>query len=316
MDNENMKKVFATLIILLLASLSLLSLVSANPSFPPDTPPIVSVSNMQANAEISNVNGQLWATVDIEYNTDTIRGLGDSYSVSLPKEYFPPNEPTHYVKIQVVSNKLEAHYPYPLNAKNLTVSVNNEMKEWQVDNKGLCHIFDSNLKEINWTIEPVPKAFSIRVHYEQPIAKTSANTQYLGEYALIFPLIPRYGSTDPPYPLYSWFSYRTTTSSFTIHTNNLVKQETAYSIDTQGSLTPINSTSKLSSIMQLQIQNNNEQKSFPYGLVVTINPANSYSNNYGFTTNSLDLTVIITVLIVACFVFLLLFRRHRKTAKA
>ena len=213
---------------------------------------------------------------------------------------------------------MEAHYPYPLNAKNLTVSVNNENKEWQVDNKGFCHIFDSNLKEINWTIEPVTKAFSIRVHYEQPIPKTSANTQYLGEYALIFPLILRYGSTDPPYPLYSWFSYRTTTSSFTIHTNNLAKQATAYSIDTQGSLTPIDPTSKLSSSMQLKIQNNNEQKSFPYGLVLTINPSNSYSNADSYTSDSLDLTVIIiAILTVACFAAaLLLFRRHRKTPKA
>jgi len=268
---------------------------------------------MQAKAEISNVNGELWATVDIDYNTDTIHGLGDSYTVSLQKEYFPPNEQTHYLKIQVVSNKLEAHYPYPLNAKNLTVSVNNEKKEWQVDNKGYCHIFDSNLKEINWTIEPVPKTFSIRVHYEQPVAKTSANTKYLGEYALVFPLIPRYGSSNPPYPLYSWFSYRTTSSSFTIHTNNLAKQVTAYSIDTRGSLAQIDSTSNLGSTMQMQIQNNNEQKSFPYGLVVTINPVNSYPNT---VSESLDLMVfIVTILIVACLIIVgLFFRRHRKIA--
>jgi hypothetical protein len=67
--------------------------------------------------------------------------------------------------------------------------------------------------------------------------------------------------------------------------------------------------------MQLKIQNNNEQKSFPYGLVLTINPSNSYSNADSHTSDSLDLTVIIiAILTVACFAAaLLLFRRHRKT---
>jgi hypothetical protein len=310
-----MKKTFAAIVTLFLVFLPLLNLASANPSPPPDTPPIVSVSSMQANAEISNVNGQLWATVDIDYNTDTIRGLGDSYSEPLPKEYFPPNEQTHYIKIQVVSNKLEAHYPYPLNAQNLTVSVNNEQKDWQIDNKGFCHIFDSNLKEINWTIEPVPKTFVIHVHYMQPIAKTSANTQYLGEYALIFPLIPRYGSTDPPYPLYSWFSYRTTTSYFTVNINNLAKQATAYSIDTRGSLTQIDSTGNTDSTIQMQISNNNEQKSFPFGLVVVASSLNAPENNVPIINQTNETIIILAIgIAVGISLCLLLFRRHRKNA--
>ena len=63
------EKAFVTSIILLLMFSPLINFASANPSIPPVTPPIVSVSNMQTNAEIFNVNGQLWATVDIDYNT-------------------------------------------------------------------------------------------------------------------------------------------------------------------------------------------------------------------------------------------------------
>jgi hypothetical protein len=309
---EIMKKGFATTIILLFLICPLLDFASANPSFPSNTPPIVSVSNMEVNVNVSSVHSQLWATVDIKYKTDTIHGFGDSYTLPLPKEYFPPTDGIHYSTIRVVSNMLEAHYPYPLNAKNLTVKINDEEKDWQIDNRGYCHIFDSNLKEINWTIEPVPKTFDATVHYEQPIPKISDSQQYLGQYALVLPLIPRYGSTNPPYPLYSWFSYRSTTASFSIQVDQSVNQVNAYSIDNQGTLTQINPSGNIGSKIELQIINSNDQTSFPYGalLVANIEPPTQSYNLISYIAASC-----VIILTVGVSTVLLLHIRHRRQVK-
>ena len=131
-----MKKALGVLLVIcLVLSTLFIGVVTANPSMiPPDTPPIVSVSSLQINAEISRVKGQLWATVDIDYKTDTIHGFGDSYT--LPKKYASSGDTSNYYTIQVVSNKLEAHYPFPLNAKNFTVSIDNKTEGWQIYNRG------------------------------------------------------------------------------------------------------------------------------------------------------------------------------------
>jgi len=305
-----MKRILGISILLCLVLTALLfSLCAANPEIAPNIPPIVNVDNMQTNAKISSINGQLWAKVDIDYKTYTIHGFGDSYLAQ--KKYSYTGDNSSYIKVQVVSNRLEAHYPYPLNAENLTVNVNNQTLQWQIDNKGFCHIFDSNLQEINWTIEPVPEDFVVHVHYEQPLQNTSVGSQYLGEYALVFPLIPRYGSTYPPYPLYSWLSYGTTTASFTIGVDNYANEVKVYSIDGGGGgLTEMSYSGNINSTIAMQIPNANV-RSIPYGVVII---ANSLTESI-LPTSVPEFSWLVNVSLLLSLFSVAAILKHRKTIK-
>ncbi len=292
--------------------------VSAIPSMSQNIPPIVAINEMQVNASFARPNGQLWANIDIEYKMNTIHAFGESYFDS---NYGQTNN--------VVTNKLEAHYPIPLSAKNISIKVNDEEKDWQLDNKGFCHIFDSNLPEINWTIQPVPKGFTINVHYEQPIPNNSQSNAYLGQYALVFPLILRFGSTDTPsYPLYKWFDYGTADATFTIQPQASISQINAYSITQKGLSKIVYSASNSAELLQFKIsgsgdqilfqrysrngtQVSNDPTLFPQGVVVTMNAQTAQST---FPNLATLVVAGIVLSIIGVSAGLLIFRRRRKTS--
>ena len=94
--------------------------------------------------------------------------------------YLAPNsgmgliaDPSPYVKVIVTQDTLEAHYPIPSDATNISVSVDGKEVKLQTDPHGYFHIFDSNLPEINWTISPVPRDFRVAVHYEATNSKNN-----------------------------------------------------------------------------------------------------------------------------------------------
>ncbi len=82
--------------------------VNANPSLPPDIPPIVAVSTVNINASIYKQDNQLWASIDAEYATGTIHGFGESYY--LPIEHIYPSDDSSYYKLTVVTDMLDAVY--------------------------------------------------------------------------------------------------------------------------------------------------------------------------------------------------------------
>jgi hypothetical protein len=310
----------AVIVILIIIELQVIS-VSAAPSMSESIPPIVNADEVQVNASISIINGQLWSKIDIEYKMNTIHALGESYYNSNLGE-------TDYV----VTDKLEAHYPIPLSAKNISVMINEQEKDWQMDNKGFCHIFDSNLPEINWTIQPVPNHFTINVHYEQPIPRTTESTAYLGQYALVFPLILRFGSTDTPsYPLYTWFDYGTTDAMFAIQTQAYISQINAYTIATNGTLPKIAySTDNSAELLQFKISGSGDQilfqrysrngnlvsndpTLFPQVVVVTMNNETTQST---FPNLAFLILACLILAVIGVSVGLLLYIRHRKTVKA
>jgi hypothetical protein len=260
------KALVTTLLLLVLICTVFVGLVNANPNIMiTGNPPIVSATFTKTDCSIYNINGQPWASVEIVYSMKTIHSYGDTFEVPYSGQH------------NIVTNKLEAHYPMPLSAKNINIQINNQEINWQYDTKGFIHIFDSNLPTINWTIQPVPKTFDITVHYEQPIPSTSLSNSYLGQYALVLPLIPRFGSTDTPsFPLYSWFDYGITSSIFSIQNGLDANLIDGYLIALNGSLSKAEYSTINSQGMQFQIKgvrmlNFPEQQSFPHGAVITIN---------------------------------------------
>jgi hypothetical protein len=257
--------VFLSLLIIFFASvqLQIIGDTTANPSIPPEIPPIVSVARMNYNASISSFNNQQWAKVDIEYVTETVYAFGDSYL--LPKEFAAPADPSPYIKYTVVTDKLDADYPMPLDATNITVKVNNQETQWQMKDRSNYHLYGSNMPRIGWTIQPVQHGFTLNVHYEHPLLKTSDE-----EYALLIPLGQRYSSTGAPaYPLYDWFGQGTPVASINIQTEQGA-QIKAYSINNRGTLSLIdysNSNSVSTATMEIKKEQNT---AFPFGAVVLI----------------------------------------------
>jgi len=138
---------------LLLFGLGESGFVDANPSLPPDIPPIVAVSTVNINASIYRQDNQLWASIDAEYITCTIHGFGESYY--LPKEHIYPADNSSY-KLTVVTDMLEADYPIPLNTTNISVKVNGELQDWYLKEQSIYHLYGSDMKRIGWVIQPTP----------------------------------------------------------------------------------------------------------------------------------------------------------------
>jgi hypothetical protein len=259
-----MKAILVSLMVAMIVGVSSVGIVSANPIAM--TPPIVNANNMKTSCSISNTNGELWASVDIEYTMNTILSYGDSVATQ------------HLGTYNVVDSSLDAHYPMPLSAKNISIQINKQEIQWQYKDKEVCHIFGSNLPVINWTINPVPKTFTVTVHYDQPIPTNSPNNSIMGHYALVLPLIPRFGSTDTPsFPLYSWFDYGITSSTFSIQTGLYASLIDGYLIARgNGSLSKADYSTNNTQEIQFQINgqtmpNFPELQTFPFGAVITIN---------------------------------------------
>ena len=278
-----MKVILIATLFSLLIGTGFVGMVNANPIAM--TPPIVNANNMKTSCSISKIKGELWASVDIEYFMNTILSYGDSFLTP------------HLGRYDVVANSLDANYPMPLSAKNISIQINKQEINWQYDNKGFCYIFGSNLPEINWTIKPVPKTFTISVHYNRPIPNNSASNSIAGEYILVQPLIPRFGSIETPsFPLYSWSDYGATTASFSIQSGLDVSLADAYWIAIgDGSLSKVEFSKNSSKEMLFQIEGQSMPNSlrvsgeqlFPYGLVITINVTNS-NVNFNWNAKSID----------------------------
>lgn len=257
-----MKKPAIILFTLLLITVALFSSsVNANPGIPTNIPPIVSVSEMNYNATVSNKNDQPWASIDVEYATYTIHGYGEYYYAR--KEYNSPTDPEPNIKYTVTTDKLEADYPIPLNTTNIKVAVNGEEKNWE-NKKGIYHLYDVNMPRITWTIQPVPKNFSVNLHYEHPLTRTNEG------YLLFVPLGQRYGSTESPfYPLYDWFAYESPKGSVKIISDRDY-QTTAYLVNSTGSLRLINNTNPYDkNTLSLDISATKDLR-FPYGMVIAM----------------------------------------------
>jgi hypothetical protein len=263
-----MKIVPVSLILLIIffasVQLQIIGNISANPSIPPEIPPIVSVVRMNYNASISSINNQPWAKVDIEYVTETIHAFGDSYM--LPKEFVAPGDASPYIKYTVVTDELDADYPMPLNATNIFVKVNNQETRWQMKDRSNYHLYGSNMPRIGWTIQPVQHGFTLNIHYEHPLLKTSDD-----EFALLIPFGQRYSSTGAPgYPLYDWFGQGNPVASINLQIEQGA-QIKAYSINNRGTLFPIdcsNSNSIFTATMEIKKEQNT---AFAFGAVILIN---------------------------------------------
>ncbi|MCW4047752.1 MAG: hypothetical protein NWE99_09390 [Candidatus Bathyarchaeota archaeon] len=273
--------------------------------------PKVNVPETNVNATIYKVNGTLWARIDAEYTMHAVYAYGDSY---LAENYgmgliLYPDSP--YVMVTVTQDVLEAHYPVPRGARNISVSLNGEEVEVQQDAHGFFHIFDVDLAEINWTVSPVPDDFVVTVHYEQPIPEITETYAYLGDYAVTLPLYGRYGCSNISYPLYSWYGYPSNDYRIQIESRTALAQVQVYSVDAQGTLTPLNPTLTDDNVRWVIAFCRENESSFVHGAVLVFSAPPEESFPFPFV----PLVAATTVISVAAMAGLLVYfkKRHVKS---
>jgi len=297
------------LILLVLTEIQVANVASGYPIY--DIPPKVNVSETNVNATVSRFNGVLWVKIDAEYMMNTVYAYGDSY---LSENYgmglvLYPDSP--YVMVTVTQDVLEAHYPVPPDATNISVSLNGEEVEAQQDAHGYFHLFDFDLAEINWTVSQVPNDFVVEVHYEHPVSEIPASYAYLGDFAVTLPLYGRYGCSNISYPLYSWYGYPPNNYSVQIESNLAELQ--VYSVDTRGTLTPLSPVSLASDKVRWAVAfYREEESSFVHGAVVVFNA----SSDEGFTFPFALVIAAITVITVVAFAGLLVYLKKRQKTKS
>lgn len=205
-----------------------------------EIPPKVNVPEMKVNATIFNVDGKLWAAIDAEYIMHTVYAYGDSYLAENSGMGLVKYPESPYLLVIVTQDVLEAHYPIPLDAVNISVELNGNKVGVQYDARGFFHLFDAYLEEINWTVSPVLDDFIVLVHYEHPVPRTTDRYNYLGDYMVALPLYGRYGCSNISYPLYSWYGYPP--NNYSIQIESKLSNLQVYSVNTQGILVSLKST--------------------------------------------------------------------------
>jgi hypothetical protein len=218
-----------------------ISLAQANPGPATQIPPVVDVPEMQIKTQVIRTEKEALALVDLTYTMKTRYGYGDSFQTRNWGMNTLVN-PEPYVEVNVVYNELDAYYPIPPNATNVSFKIEDNSLNWTLGRQHSFHLFDNDLSELTWKIKPVPDSFQIKAHYEVPLQKTPEIYSYLGEYALIIPLEAQFGleGTASNYNDYLWFD--NSTADFSIQTDEDFNDITAYSIDGLGTLEKLNST--------------------------------------------------------------------------
>jgi hypothetical protein len=291
-----MKKKAVTVILSVLLLLSLQisfdCLAKAQHSIPPEIPVVVAVPKMMVNATVLDNAGAFYAAVDSTYQTETVYKMG---------EPFAPG-------IKIAFNRIDAYYPVPLNATNISVEANGSSQNWTYRPTGFTHLFGVNLRLINWTLTPVPENFTLTTHYQSRISRTDSTYAYLGKYALLIPLESRYGLDDISgnYSGYSWFGFsENVTAQFDIKMQSSLSNIHAYSISNLGTLTPIDVNALNEKEMQFELP---KSDLFPFGVVITFD-----ENSSNLQPFAVEAAIAIGAVIVILLVGFLLFRRHRRT---
>jgi hypothetical protein len=291
-----MKKKTITIIlsVLLLVSLqvSVDGLAKAQHSIPGEIPVVVTVPKMMVSATVSDNSGVFFAEVDSTYQTETVYKIGDTFAPG----------------IKIAFDRIDAYYPVPLNATNISVEANGSSRDWTYRPTGFTHLFDVNLPLINWTLTPVPENFTLTTHYQNQIPRTDSTYAYLGKYALLIPLESRYGLDDISgnYSGYSWFGFSgNVNAQFDIKMQSRLSNIHAYSISNLGTLTPIDVNALNEKEMQFELP---KSDLFPFGVVITFD-----ENSSNLQPFAVEAAIAIGAVIVILLVGFLLFSRHRRT---
>jgi hypothetical protein len=122
------------------------------------------------NYTITRVNGTLWAKVDGTYPIHKVFGAGDVFKLD-------------GTKYMVVSDELPLVYPTPPGTTNISVKLNETELSWsnytETYPEALHHTAIGDWPMIYCMISQAPKYFTLKIHYEHPLAVANGNYLFL-----------------------------------------------------------------------------------------------------------------------------------------
>jgi hypothetical protein len=185
--------------------------------------PLLSMPKEYVNYTISRVNGTWWAKIDGTYPI-----------------YISANSSC------VPSHSLPMVYPTPPGTINIHVTLNEAELDWsnytQTYPAALHHTAIGDWPMINCTITPLPDYFTLKIHYEHPLAMIN------GSYLFLYDLnISPYLSPQSP----------SSTAYFNVRTEESVLDLKAYTTETDSVWNPISyatSYENTTQVVAIQIQ--------------------------------------------------------------
>jgi hypothetical protein len=239
------------------------------------TAPSISMPVEYVNYTVSPVNGSLWASVD------------GTYPMQIPQAW--------------VGQQLPMIYPMPTGVTNISIELNGQKVAFgnltQADPDMLHYTYLGEWQIIFFTVQPTTPNFVLTVHYQHPIMKEN------GSYVFLYNLnINQYISN----------SSSESTAQFNISFPLNCYGFNVYLVAGQGALTNNTKTP-----VNFEISKNNGTQTVAFN-IVSFYDEQPHDELVTFNvlpnTEALFLSVIILPLIaVIVIVFLLFYRRHRKT---
>ncbi len=295
---------------------ALLPAAEANPGPSTQIAPVVNVPDIQVEATVSQVVDELWAKVDATYTMSTLYAYGDAlltpnYGMGLL------SNPSDYVAVTVAYDALDAYYPIPLNATNISFKMDGSELNWTTRQQ-VFHLFGTDLPEVEWRIQHIPRNFLVTAHYEFPIQRTGETYGYLGEYGFVFPLGARYDLKEIPdygYTGYPWFG--NSAAHFSIKIDTSLNNSSTFSIDGFGALKPMTSSfSREGGMAKIEFTVSGSNASDytttnSYGIVTILNTSESVSEPFTMLTLLAGISVAVAIFVAVAVIYL---KGHQKTS--
>ena len=133
-------------------------------------PPLVAMPEEYINYTITRVNGTLWAKIDGTYPIHKIFKAGDTFELD-------------GVSYTVASNDLPMVYPTPPGTINIQVKMNETEFDWSNYTEAypnvLHHTAIGDWPMIYCKINPASENFTLKIHYEHPLAVVNGSYLFL-----------------------------------------------------------------------------------------------------------------------------------------
>jgi hypothetical protein len=143
-------------------------LATANPE--PSVPPVIAMPEEYINYTITSINGTLWAKIDGSYPIHKIFKAGDTFELD-------------GVSYTVASDDLPMVYPTPPGTINIHVKMNETELDWsnytEAYPNALHHTAIGDWPMIYCAINQAPEYFTLKIHYEHPLAVVNGSYLFL-----------------------------------------------------------------------------------------------------------------------------------------
>jgi hypothetical protein len=150
------------------AGLQLFDVATANPGIP--VSPFLAMPEETVNYTITRINGTLWAKIDGTYPIHKIFKTGNTFTLD-------------NISYCIATDDLPMVYPTPPGTTNIHVKLNETELNWsnftETYPDALHHTAIGNWPMIYSDINPAPEYFTLKIHYEHPLANVNGSYLFL-----------------------------------------------------------------------------------------------------------------------------------------